>query len=55
MYAGHFAAGLALRGRERRLPTVALLFGAFLLDFLWIFFGVFHLDHTPWTTGRIRC
>lgn len=48
MYAGHFAAGLALRGRERRVPTVALLFGAFLLDFLWIFFGVFHLDHTAW-------
>jgi membrane-bound metal-dependent hydrolase YbcI (DUF457 family) len=48
MYAGHFAAGLALRGRARRVPVTALLAGAFLLDFLWILFGVFHLDHTAW-------
>jgi hypothetical protein len=48
MYAGHFAAGLALRGRARRVPITVLLVGAFLLDFLWILFGVFHLDHTAW-------
>ena len=48
MYAGHFAAGLALRGRAPRVPVAALLVGAFLLDFLWILFGVFHLDHTAW-------
>jgi membrane-bound metal-dependent hydrolase YbcI (DUF457 family) len=48
MYAGHFAAGLALRGRARRVPVTALLVGAFLLDLLWILFGVFHLDHTAW-------
>ena len=48
MYAGHFAAGLALRGRAPRVPVTALLIGAFLLDILWILFGVFHLDHTPW-------
>jgi len=48
MYAGHFAAGLALRGRARRVPLTALLFGAFLLDLLWILFGVFHLDNTAW-------
>lgn len=48
MYAGHFAAGLALRGRARRVPVMALLFGAFLLDLLWILFGVFHLDNTAW-------
>ena len=48
MYAGHFAAGLALRGRARRVPVMALPFGAFLLDLLWILFGVFHLDNTAW-------
>jgi membrane-bound metal-dependent hydrolase YbcI (DUF457 family) len=48
MYAGHFAAGLALRGRARRVPVTALLAAAFLLDLLWILFGVFHLDHTAW-------
>ena len=48
MYAGHFAAGLALRGRAPRVPITALLVGAFLLDFLWISFGVFQLDHTAW-------
>jgi hypothetical protein len=48
MYAGHFAAGLALRGRARRVPVTALLFGAFLLDLFWILFGVFHLDNTAW-------
>ena len=48
MYAGHFAAGLALRGRARRVPLTALLFGALLLDLLWILFGVFHLDNTAW-------
>jgi len=48
MYAGHFAAALALRGRARRVPLVALLFGAFLLDLFWILFGVFHLDNAAW-------
>ncbi len=48
MYAGHFAAGLALRGRTRRVPVTALLFGAFLLDVSWISLGVLRWDHTPW-------
>lgn len=48
MYAGHFAAGLALRGRAPRVPATAMLAGAFLLDFLWILFGVLHLDRTAW-------
>lgn len=48
MYAGHFAAGLALRRRASRVPITALLVGAFLLDFLWIAFGVLHLDKTDW-------
>ena len=48
MYAGHFAAGLALRGRARNVPLVAFLSAAFLLDFLWVGFGMFHLDASPW-------
>jgi hypothetical protein len=48
MYAGHFAAGLALRGRARNVPLVAFLSAVFLLDFLWVGFGVFHLDAIPW-------
>jgi hypothetical protein len=48
MYAGHFAAGLALRARAPRVPVAVLLAGAFLLDFLWIAFGVSHLDKTAW-------
>lgn len=48
MYAGHFAAGLALRGRAPRVPVTALLVGAFLLDFLWIVFSVVRLDHSEW-------
>ena len=48
MYAGHFAAALALRGRAPRVPVSALLIAAFLLDLFWILFGVLHLDHTPW-------
>ena len=48
MYACHFAAGLALRGRTPRAPITALLAGAFLLDFLWIVFGIFHLDNRAW-------
>jgi len=47
MYAGHLAAGLALRGRARRVPVAAFLAGAFLLDVLWILFGVLHIDPTP--------
>jgi hypothetical protein len=49
MYAGHVAAGLALRGCARNVPVAAFIIGAFVLDLLWISFGVLHLDHTPWT------
>jgi hypothetical protein len=47
MYAGHVAAGLALRGRARDVPVAAFVLGAFVLDLLWIIFGVLRLDHTP--------
>lgn len=48
MYAGHFAAALALRGRALRVPVHVLLTAAFLLDLLWIAFGVTRLDNTAW-------
>src|SRR5229473_721683 len=40
MYAGHFAAGLAIKGRVPRAPSLALLFGVAFLDIL---FGPFVL------------
>lgn len=46
MFAGHFAAGLAMRGRARQVPVAAYIGGAFLLDFLWIAFGVTGIDPT---------
>ena len=49
MYAGHVAAALALRGRAREIPVTAFIIGAFVLDLLWISFGVLEIDHTPWT------
>ncbi len=48
MYAAHFAAGLALKGRSPRTSLTLLLLAAFLLDFLWIAFGVSGVDRTPW-------
>jgi membrane-bound metal-dependent hydrolase YbcI (DUF457 family) len=47
MFAGHFAAGLALRGRAPRVPLTVLLIGVFVLDILWVIFGVLH-----WETPR---
>src|SRR5580693_8013364 len=40
MYAAHFAAGLAIKGRVPQAPTWALLVAAFLPDFFWIAFGL---------------
>lgn len=36
MYAAHFAAGLAVKGRVARAPLWALLTASFLPDFLWV-------------------
>jgi hypothetical protein len=36
MYAAHFAAGLALKGRVPRAPMWALMTAVFLPDFLWV-------------------
>jgi hypothetical protein len=49
MFVGHVAAGLAMRGRARQVPVAAFVGGAFLLDVLWVGFGVAGLDRTPWT------
>jgi hypothetical protein len=47
MYAGHFAAGLALRGRAPRAPLTVILIGVFVLDILWVVFGVLHWETAP--------
>jgi hypothetical protein len=49
VYAGHIAAGLALRGRAREVPVAAFIIGAFVLDLLWITFGALRVDRTPGT------
>lgn len=36
MYAAHFAAGLAIKGKVEKAPLWALLIGAFVPDFIWI-------------------
>lgn len=46
MFAAHFSAGLALKGRAPRTPTLALVLGAFVLDLFWIAFGVLRIDRT---------
>ena len=49
MFVGHFAAGLAIRGRARQVPIAAYVVGAFLLDFFWVAFAVTGIDRTPWS------
>ena len=49
MFVGHFAAGLAMRGRARQVPVAVYVGGAFVLDFLWVGFGVTGIDPTPWS------
>lgn len=46
MFAAHFAAGLALKGRAPRAPLPALILGAFVLDGLWIVLSVLRIDRT---------
>jgi hypothetical protein len=46
MFAAHFAAGLALKGRAPRAPLSALVLGAFVLDGLWILFSTLGIDRT---------
>jgi membrane-bound metal-dependent hydrolase YbcI (DUF457 family) len=51
MYAGHFAAGLALKAREPRAPTWALLVGVGLLDLLFPAFVLTGIEHVTPTPG----
>jgi hypothetical protein len=53
MYAGHFAAGLAIKGRVPSAPTWALLVGVAFLDLLFgpfVLAGIEHVTITPGVT-----
>src|SRR5437867_1437470 len=52
MYAGHFAMGLALKAREPRAPTWALLLGTGLLDILFGPFVLLGIERVTMTPGR---
>jgi hypothetical protein len=52
MYAGHFAAGLAIKATEPRAPTWALLLGAGLLDVLFPIFAFAGLERARVTPGQ---
>lgn len=49
MFVGHFAAGLAMRGRAPQVPVAAYIGGAFLLDVVWVALAVTGVDPTPWS------
>lgn len=68
MYAGHFAAGLALKAKEPRAPTWGILLGVGLLDLLFgpfVLLGIervsvtptvspgFTLDHIDWSHSLV--
>lgn len=53
MYAGHFAAGLALKVREPRAPTWAIMIGVGFLDLLFgpfVLLGIERVTMTPGTS-----
>ena len=52
MYAGHFAAGLAIKAREPRAPTWALLFGIGFVDVLFGLFVPLGLERVTLTPGQ---
>jgi len=52
MYAGHFAAGLAIKATQPRAPTWALLLGAGLLDVLFPIFVLAGLERARVTPGQ---
>ena len=51
MYAGHFAAGMALKARVPRAPTWGLLVGVALLDLLFGLFVLFGIERASLTPG----
>jgi len=52
MYAGHFAAGLAMKAAEPRAPTWALLLGVGFLDVLFGIFVLLGIERVAMTPGR---
>ena len=52
MYAGHFAAALAMKGTAPRVPTWALLLGVGFLDILFGVFVVLGIEHAHMTPGH---
>ena len=52
MYAGHFAAALAMKAREPRAPTWGLLLGAGFVDVLFGVFVVLGVEQTTITPGE---
>ena len=52
MYAGHFAAGLAIKAREPRAPTWAVLVGVTLLDLLFAPFVLIGIEQVHMTPGQ---
>ena len=52
MYAGHFAAGLAIKARVPRAPTWALLIGTGLLDILFGPFVMLGIERAHLTPGQ---
>jgi membrane-bound metal-dependent hydrolase YbcI (DUF457 family) len=52
MYAGHFAAGLAIKAREPRAPTWAVLTGVAFLDLLFGPFVLLGIERVRMTPGQ---
>lgn len=52
MYAGHFAAGLAIKAAEPRAPTWALLIAVGFLDILFGIFVLLGIERVTMTPGR---
>ena len=51
MYAGHLAAGMAMKAKEPRAPTWALLLGVGVLDLLFGVFVPLGVERTTVTPG----
>src|SRR2546426_4981180 len=52
MYAGHFAAGLAIKAKEPRAPTWALLLGVGFLDVLFGLLVLIGIERVTMTPGQ---
>ena len=52
MYAGHFAAGLALKGKVPEAPTWGILLGVGVLDLLFGPFVLIGIEHVSLTPGQ---